>query len=239
MGGMRLMRRLTVIVLLAINALCVINLIPGDVSAHPDEAYYVKYWRPDSNVRYKMDNGVPDNFRAQVHDGFAAWSDRAGGRAPNFIADGPQTMQHPYSPCAGPNGIFYRNFEQDDRNSTAHAFVLTCGVAGSGGQGLQGFTMIFDNQDNWYIGDGDVPDNKLDVQSIATHEVGHATGWGGHFESGASCFQLPEHSTMCDGFPGIRGTKHLRTLEEHDIHTLNDAYPNTTCPPVCRILTVN
>ena len=73
--------------------------------------------------------------------------------------------------------------------------------------------------------------NEMDLRSAAAHEWGHFTGWvwgptsGGHFaEGGDYCggSSLPRH-TMCPRWPD--GTTMMRSLEDHDKHTLNNAYP--------------
>lgn len=228
-----MIRRTVIGGLLALNVVCAVNLVAEQVSAHPGDAFFEQKWTPDSNVRYKMDNNVPGDWRPAIHDGIARWSDRADGRAPNFIPDGEAAMSEPYSPCAGPNGVFARNMGQDGFPGFA-GLTLRCGTTGS--SLLQGFTMIYNNQFSWYLGDGTVPNDRWDMRSIATHEAGHIPGFKGHFEDSDIChLDNGNDQTMCEGDPYAKGRSYLRTLEEHDIHTLNNQYPFLTCPPVCRL----
>lgn len=44
------------------------------------------------------------------------------------------------------------------------------------------FNIILNSGYRWYSGRGkDVPQQRYDLQSTATHEFGHATGWLPHF----------------------------------------------------------
>ena len=73
----------------------------------------------------------------------------------------------------------------------------------------------------------DTPSDKLDVWGFATHEFGHATGWGSgggtnHFpDSWGVCVDAAKH-TMCDSM--AHGENHWRSLEEHDRDTYNNVY---------------
>lgn len=66
------------------------------------------------------------------------------------------------------------------------------------------------------------------MRSTAAHEWGHWTGWfgpdGAHYaEDGDECPSNSSRHTMCPRLPD--GTTYMRSLESHDIHTFNDAYP--------------
>ncbi len=73
--------------------------------------------------------------------------------------------------------------------------------------------------------------SKFDLQSVATHEFGHATGWVRHFSGknklpteGAKCNAREKgFETMCAFIPP--GTANARTLHKHDKETFNNAYP--------------
>lgn len=88
---------------------------------------------------------------------------------------------------------------------------------------------------------------QMDFQAVATHELGHATGFAAHFPEGpvkttdcdnsstdpgrmcrpADCSaNLRSRETMCQGSPKIgQDTIYLRTLGSHDKHTFLGAYP--------------
>lgn len=98
--------------------------------------------------------------------------------------------------------------------------------------------MVFDRDEDWYTGTGDANDGFLnlciggcqsDLWSVATHEVGHMTGFvggpngDGHFDQNdpeGTC--TGEVHTMCPSYEG--GSEHFRTLEVHDRHTFTAAY---------------
>jgi hypothetical protein len=71
-----------------------------------------------------------------------------------------------------------------------------------------------------------IPNRRLDLQSVATHEFGHATGFYWHFNdpgmntgTGHVCNggATQADETMCQGLN--RGTTEKRTLSDHDLHT--------------------
>ena len=79
----------------------------------------------------------------------------------------------------------------------------------------------------WYIllAGGPAESWRYDLASVSTHEVGHVTGWYGHFSSGGSdCpwSNLSLVQTMCQGWPG--GTTLQRTLGTHDISNFDGKY---------------
>ena len=76
----------------------------------------------------------------------------------------------------------------------------------------------------WYSGTGDAPANDVDTWSVASHESGHATGFYGHLEYPSSiCQNDSSMRTMCPVYHD--GTERQRTLEDHDYHTFENAYP--------------
>lgn len=79
--------------------------------------------------------------------------------------------------------------------------------------------MRFDPFETWYVGSStSVPSGSLDLRSTATHEYGHALGFSGHFTDVCS----PTVQTMCQG--AITGSSVKRTLESHDVHTVQPKY---------------
>ena len=130
-------------------------------------------------------------------------------------------MTSAYTPCEGPNGVFARDITADGQGG---GLALTARCINASGQ-YAGFSMVFDRNVNWFVGDGAVPDNKWDLQSIATHEAGHSTGWHGHLDGTAGICQGADRNTMCEGSPDPQGFHYLRTLEFHDEHTIENGYP--------------
>lgn len=103
------------------------------------------------------------------------------------------------------------------------AETRTCYVLQEDAPGLlQNAQIEFDNQWNWHSGSGGAGPNEFDFQSVATHEFGHFLG-GEHFVGAELCDNAngPEQ-TMCGGIPA--GNISRRTLEDHDIHPMENAY---------------
>ncbi len=72
--------------------------------------------------------------------------------------------------------------------------------------------------------------SKQDLQSVMTHEFGHATGWGAHYDGPnhiprgtARCGRTDSNrETMCAS--NTSGVPWGRTLGPHDKHTFRRAY---------------
>lgn len=81
-------------------------------------------------------------------------------------------------------------------------------------------TIRMDSSDvTWNTGTGGPSTGESDLRSIATHEIGHALGFTGHFLDDAACVQ--EIATMCQYYPG---GIFWRSLGYHDIHTVEPSY---------------
>ena len=66
---------------------------------------------------------------------------------------------------------------------------------------------------------------KVDLQSVATHEMGHATGFHRHFSSKRSYCSTDNtnRETMCTST--VPGQARQRTLGSRDTHIFKDIYP--------------
>ena len=116
-------------------------------------------------------------------------------------------------------------------NGGGEALGLTCLYpAAFEGEGyrLRRADIVIDDDVAWSSsGAADIASDYWDLQSILTHELGHALGLVGHFDAGDSStcgpFNLDTH-TMCPGNSAAVGTVRLRTPEPHDLHTQANAY---------------
>lgn len=217
----------------AVTALIFLNLLVGSIfigrmaEAHARVEFYGNgTWNLNKVVDYYIDDSNPSGeWRESLKQGMSRWSDRASGRGPafNFVTSGNQGA--PGTPCLGNNAIFRTSMPPG-----VLAVVGTCGTDTITGFDMQIATtpdFVPGTGEIWYVGDGTVPAGAWDLQSIVTHEAGHATGWFGHFDRDDNnlCPNNTEVAqTMCGG-EDRRGTKGLRTLENHDEHTINNAYP--------------
>lgn len=74
----------------------------------------------------------------------------------------------------------------------------------------------------FYFGTGTPAWYQADFRSAMAHELGHATGFWGHFGEGDVCNgDDPSNQTMCAIL--WRGTVYSRTLGTHDIHAFQTA----------------
>jgi predicted Zn-dependent protease len=87
------------------------------------------------------------------------------------------------------------------------------------GGSLCRFNMKMDNSESWYINTGTPGFNQIDLQSIITHEFGHALGLD-HTTVGCSSTAPP---TMCPFY--TVGTTDFRTLQADDISGVSTNYP--------------
>lgn len=112
---------------------------------------------------------------------------------------------------------------------------------GSGGENtLYSFKIKVNDDAPWYYTGGNAddnpPDGKYDLESAMVHEFGHATGRSkgggdasGHFAEGWSV--CPDKYESNEGYrhsmcPYVQdGRKTMRSLEEHERYTFNQAYP--------------
>jgi hypothetical protein len=217
--GLRIIAAVGLVVVNAI-LLTMLSLTPGP--AHPANDFYgTRLGLPP--IKYKFDNAYPGPgpFREQTNDAFQTVE--AVGSVPNYDPDGEHNALHPYTPCdANHSNMHYRNMFADTGVAGLLGIVSRCvGPFAS----IARWSTVINNQVNWYTGDGDVPNNQFDVRSVVTHEAVHTTGWNGHFQQpGPLCPDGADTPTMCEAYPE-NFRKAFRTLEEHDRHTIVNAYP--------------
>lgn len=81
------------------------------------------------------------------------------------------------------------------------------------------FTLTVDWDESWYTGTGTPSSIQKDLQSMLTHELGHAAALG-HTEVTCTGSTRP---TMCPTLP--TGTNYMRSLEADDRNGIANAYP--------------
>jgi hypothetical protein len=83
--------------------------------------------------------------------------------------------------------------------------------------------IVFDATEVWWVSDSSaISPNTIDLESVATHEMGHAWGWLGPHLSGSVCSPGPRRHTMCGSAP--RGSVGLRSVERGDKNPVALAY---------------
>jgi Ca2+-binding RTX toxin-like protein len=96
---------------------------------------------------------------------------------------------------------------------------------------LIGFRQTYNTRYRFHTGSGDPPRKLFDLQSVATHELGHSEGWFGDHYSGRNnsglCANKGKQATMC---PTIYpGSKRLSSLTQSDKQPVVASYAQ---PPI-------
>lgn len=209
---------------LAVAAANVLLLGAAVAEAHTASDWYDSKWKEDHhtglNITWRFSPGFPDgNKKDRVKGAFADWNnvgqqmkfERLDDADSSYVFD----CQHDH----GYNGIFHNNI--DGPGDTLAATLRCAHPSGA----LHNFSIKFDEDENWYAGDSNGPNDEHDFGGAADHEVGHATGWKGHFGNSWDVCDAPEQ-TMCALGPGEKTPYGWRTLEAHDKHTFDGAYPD-------------
>ena len=201
---------------------CVISLVAAPArAADPIIARYA----PGDQVRnVYFDQSVPKGkFRKRIAGAAATWTKLPD--VEHFDVHKSQNMALNSDSCALENGIPIGG-------------ILKGPVAGSGTLAenrscidpdtgrLVGFRQTYSKKIKFYIGSGEPPGPKFDLQAVATHELGHSEGWtGDHFSSRNNsklCANRSSQATMCPAT--YSGTKRLRSLTKDDKKPLVNAY---------------
>lgn len=207
----------------------VASLAPIQAGAHPVNTYYPNTFQgPADQVVWYTTDGVPPLATARAQNATAEWNQQQARLKFSFVGAVP-TGGYGTSQCeAGPfttgttNAIHFKALP-----STVFGSTLRCP---SDSSDFTTVNITFNSVKNWHYDIDEYPDNGFaDFTGIATHEFGHATGFGTptnpHFSDGDSICDgsLGQH-TMCSGATSQPQWNRLRTLEQHDMHTFVAAY---------------
>lgn len=195
---------------------------PLDAQRDTPTRFYKHRWQFDTRVHLRIDDGVPRRWRPTVRRTFRPWNNRADGNAPKFVFNGIRQLEHPFTPCVGPNAIFRANLPRG-------YLGYTPSCVHPGDEQVTGVTMVLDRRH--FSTGSQLPRRRYDLLSVSRHEAGHATGWFGHFRRKSKRCDGRKRPTMCPAIPA--GTKYFRTLRRADKLEIDRAYYNP-CPPTCR-----
>lgn len=185
----------------------------------PDSTYpclIAAIWH-EPEINFTFTASVPPNspfpMRSRIMDGALNWPKGTSSR-PNVTFDS-TSLNWPVYPCdsyaTGANGIHY--YDLDWVGSGVVGWV--CQFASA--HRMLNAQVVFDNDRTWWPYNDLPPGTHLDLESVATHEFGHAFGWYGHFACSGSSIE-----TMCAAISN--GQAHPRSPEDHDRHTLTGGY---------------
>lgn len=204
-------------------------------SAHTVSNHYAVTWdASDRAVNWSfVQTGWPsENHKNRVRESAATWSSL--GQSMTYLGE-PEYAFYNYA-CTNP--VTARPFQKDGMHWTTIdgpggflAFTHFCIY--SNGILLHDIQVRFDKETaNWYSGLGPILPIQRDLRSVATHELGHGTGFGApapfpHFDGsnqGEICPAVANanEETMCAVYIG--GDINWRTLDDHDIHTFSTVY---------------
>jgi Matrixin len=83
--------------------------------------------------------------------------------------------------------------------------------------------IVIDASEAWWVSNSTaISPNTMDLESVVTHEMGHAWGWFGGHLSGGPCQPGPRRHTMCADLP--RGVTGQRSPEVGDRNPVALAY---------------
>lgn len=179
-------------------------------------------WAVNADVGYKIDDSfTPALTNGAVTTADGRWSNRVNGRAPDFNYNGAASVGNPFTACDGPNVVFrdYMGPENGFPDGVL-AFTPTCRPSGN----VTGFSMIINSRYAFSLSTEPSDPGELDLLAVLVHEFGHATGWTGHYGANTDqCSGTGPDQTMCPNYEPTEPNE-WRTLEEHDTHTLQNAY---------------
>jgi hypothetical protein len=201
---------------------------PEPAGAHTASNYYRALWdEVDNDIDWRFGNlQAPlsgSAFRGRVTAALNTW-DSVTTQDPTLNKTSNNSSQFYWSdPCIATQDLWVFSGGWDGAGGTL-AFVIPCATSTR----LIKAEMYFDNAESWYTGTG-LPTQPWDLWSIATHEAGHAMGFGimapnVHFTGSTLCPVSANDQTMCAGSSQYQYFTWARTLASHDIHTHQNAY---------------
>lgn len=213
------------------------------VDAHPGSDWYPTRWpAADTTVNWRFTTGVPNTaIRDRMKNGATQWNN-VSGSVMKFQFDTPEYAAFSGTSCASTEQKNAMHYGTIDGAGGVGAIAIICTFFDATGSGsnarLHDFQIKWDSAETWYTGTGTPSTSAVDAYSVATHELGHATGRGrtfggiatpggdgsGHFFSTDStlCPSSSARHTMCQTL--VPGTTWMRDLNTHDKDSFAEIY---------------
>jgi hypothetical protein len=241
-------RRGALVVACCIAAAVTLVAPPAPAGAHTWQDYYrhgtyTSRWDV-AEIRWYFDTAYWNRgvaFRDRAREAAATWS--------NVLSNGYVRFremdalgQNTYEQCSYNGGLNYLRWASLT-GAAATTWYCYRPSPSADEWSVQGFAITIDSEPafgdgtpaTWYAGTGAGTGTQVDLLSALTHEFGHAGGHNIHFDEPALCPNDPaaDHShspTMCAGVWYGNDTNR-RTLQDHDVHTMQGAYAQPPPPP--------
>lgn len=172
----------------------------------------------------------PASWTDRLRDARDAWPTSTGRPGLSVTSIGPASACSSASDptFTGKINVFYGDVQAN--GGSALAVGVTCQYPGAfSGEGyrMRRADVVIDNAPPFpwtSSGASDIPSGTLDLQSVLTHELGHALGLWGHFDDEEVMCNGSrlDYATMCRTVYADQVRQ--RTPEVHDIDTQADAY---------------
>lgn len=174
-----------------------------------------------TSIRFMYGPSLPSGaWRDRVREASNNWAG-LGLPARSFVSSPAGTWTS--NPCTNysrglRNGIHRRSIDGGGRILAATATCMR-----TDRPAMVNIDMVIDAGETWWTSDSvAISPGAMDLEAVATHEMGHAWGWLGPHLSGTVCDHGPRRHTMCAS--ASRGTAILRSVERGDKNPIALAY---------------
>jgi repeat uncharacterized protein DUF346/matrixin len=184
-------------------------------------------WQRNTSVNYSFGNTYPGGeWRDRVRDGRQQWNNVG---TPLQFVEQPDITPYAWQFCLSTRPYQENEVVLDVIDGPGNNVGITAECTDATNNEMLTFAIVFDSRDTWYTGNGAPAGDQFDLFSVASHEFGHASGWGFHYDDAQTdpaepgCVENGNKYTMCR--TTAPGTNYKRSLEGNDTHTLRYAYP--------------
>jgi Matrixin len=152
-------------------------LQPSPAFAHAANDFYAHwYQQSDRNVTWKFKANVPNTaVRDRIIDAPKAWNQTNGDMVFDKQVADVANVNWGDCPAPGNSVVFWTHIDGPVGDYLADSHW--CDYVDT--NYIKTFQIRFDDEEAWYLGTSTPPpSDKYDLQAAATHEFGHATGFG-------------------------------------------------------------